>query len=145
MGTGVEIAILGGLTAYSIGEQAKAGRASQRAYEAEKRKAEIENVRKAREAVRQARIVQAQMQSQAALTGGMGSSGLAGGLASVGSQLAGNLNYMSDIASENTAIANAQMQAARASTNAAIAGQIGSFAGSEAGQAFGTKLKTIFS
>ena len=139
------IAAAVGLTAYSIDQQAKAGRASQRAYEAEKRKAEIENVRKAREAVRQARIVQAQMQSQAALTGGMGSSGLAGGLASVGSQLAGNLNYMSDIASENTAIANAQMQAARASTNAAIAGQIGSFVTSAQSGDYISKLKTIFS
>lgn len=134
-----------GLTAYSVGEQAKAGRASQRAYEAEKRRAEIENVRKAREAVRQARIVQSQMQSQAALTGGMGSSGLAGGMASVGSQLAGNLNYMSQIAEQNTASANAQIQAARASTNAAIAGQIGSFITSANAGDYGSKLKTIFS
>jgi hypothetical protein len=139
------IAAAVGLTAYSVDQQAKAGRAQQRAYEAEKRKAEVENVRKAREAVRQARIVQSQMQSQAALTGGMGSSGLAGGLASVGSQLAGNLNYMSEIATENTAIADARMQAAQASTNAAIAGQIGSFMGQAQAGDYGSKLKTIFS
>lgn len=114
-------------TAYGVGETAKAGRQQQRAFEAEQRKAEIENIYKARQAVRQARIAQAQMQSQAALTGGVGGSAVAGGVASIQSQLAGNLDYMSSIAEENTAISEASMAAARASTNAAIAGTIGEF------------------
>ena len=114
-------------TAYGISEQAKAGRQNQRAFEAEQRKAEIENVYKARQAVRQARVAQAQMESQAALTGGVGGSAAAGGVASVQSQLGGNLNYMASIAEENTASAKAQISAARASTNAAIAGTIGDF------------------
>jgi hypothetical protein len=134
---GAETAILGGLlvgsTAYSIDQQAKAGRQNQRAFEAEQRRAEIENVYKARQAVRQARVAQAQMESQAALTGGVGGSAAAGGVASVQSQLGGNLNYMASIAEENTASAKAQISAARASTNAAIAGTIGDF------------TKTIFS
>jgi hypothetical protein len=132
MGTGVEIAVLGslaGLTAYSVDQQAKAGRQSQRAFEAEQRKADIENVYKARQAIRQARVAQAQMQSQAAMTGGVGGSALAGGISSIQSQLGGNLNYMASIAEENTASQNAQMNAARASTNAAIAGTIGSSIG----------------
>jgi hypothetical protein len=133
-------ALMVGLTAYSVDQQAKAGRAQQRAYEAEQRKADVENVYKARQAIRQARIAQAQMQSQAALTGGMGSSGLAGGMSSIQSQLGGNLNYMASIAAENTASANAQMQAARATTNAAIAGQIGQFAGSKAGETIFSKF-----
>jgi kynureninase len=126
---------------YSADQQAKAGRQQQRAFEAEQRRAEIENVYKARQAVRQARVAQAQMESQAALTGGVGGSAAAGGVASVQSQLGGNLNYMASIAEENTASAKAQMAAARASTNAAIAGTIGSFAGSQ-GKDF---MKTIFS
>jgi hypothetical protein len=127
---------------YSADQQAKAGRQQQRAFEAEQRRAEIENVYKARQAVRQARVAQAQMESQAALTGGVGGSAAAGGVASVQSQLGGNLNYMASIAEENTASAKAQMAAARASTNAAIAGTIGSFAGSQGGKDF---MKTIFS
>lgn len=129
-------------TVYSVGEQAKAGRQQQRAFQAEQRRAEIENVYKARQAVRQARVAQAQMQSQAALTGGIGSSAAAGGMASVQSQLGGNLNYMASIAEENTASAKAQMAAARASTNAAIAGTIGSFASSQGSK---DMMKTIFS
>lgn len=124
---------------YSADQQAKAGRQNQRAYEAEQRKAEIENVYKARQAVRQARIAQSQMQSQAVLTGGVGGSAAQGGIASVQSQLGGNLNYMASIAEENTASAKAQMNAARASTNAAIAGTIGSFAGS-----YGADMKKSF-
>ena len=124
---------------YSADQQAKAGRQQQRAFEAEQRRAEIENVYKARQAVRQARVAQAQMESQAALTGGVGGSAVAGGVSSVQSQLGGNLNYMASIAEENTASAKAQMAAARASTNAAIAGTIGSFASSN------SSMKTIFS
>jgi hypothetical protein len=133
--------VMAAATAYSASEQAKSGRAQQRAYRAEQQKAEIENVRKARQSVREARIAQAQIQSQAALTGGVGGSAAAGGMASVQSQLGGNLLYMSQIAEQNTASSEAQMQAAKASTNAAIAGQIGSFAGSSSGQGF---MKTIF-
>jgi hypothetical protein len=59
---------------------------------------------------------------------------LAGGMSSVQSQLGGNLNYMANIAAENTNIANAQIGAAKASSNAAIAGTIGQFAGSKSGQ-----------
>ena len=144
MGTGAEVAFyaaVAGTMAYTADQQAKSGRAQQRAFKAEQQKAEIENVYKARQAVRQARIAQAQIQSQAVLTGGVGGSAAAGGMASVQSQLGGNLNYMAQIAEQNTASSEAQMQAARASTNAAIAGTIGSFAGSSSGQGF---AKTIF-
>ncbi len=88
----------------SASEQEKAGDAAHQRYLAEERKAQVENVFRVRQAVRQARLAQASMVNQAALSGGMGSSGLAGGLSSVGSQLAGNLSFMSDIAEENTAI-----------------------------------------
>jgi hypothetical protein len=123
MGDPISLAI----QAYQINEQSRAGRQQQRAFEAEQRKADIENVYKARQSVRQARIAQAQMQSQAVMTGGVGGSALAGGMSSVQSQLGGNLNYMASIAEENTASQRAQMNSARATTNAAIAGTIGEF------------------
>ena len=106
-------------------ESRRAGKAQRAQYAAEQRKAQIENVYKARQSIRQARIAQASMTNQAALSGGIGGSGLAGGLSSVGSQLAGNLSYMSDIAEENTAISNFAITGAKAQSNAAVWGQVG--------------------
>ena len=132
MGTGLEIALIAGTattTAASIYQQEKAASAQKRQYRAEQRKAEIENVYKVRQQIRQARLAQSAMVNQAALSGGMGGSGLAGGLSSVGSQLAGNLSYMSDIAKENTAIGGAAIDAASAQSKAAVYGQVGQLAG----------------
>lgn len=102
----------------------RAQQASERQYAAESKKAEIQNIRSVRQQIRQARVAQSSMLNVGAQTGGMGGSGLAGGLASVGSQLGGNLDYMSQIARQNTAIggfalgyntemANASMAASR--------------------------------
>ena len=116
-------------TAYSIDQQKAAGRQQKRAFEAEQRKAEVQNVRAVRQQVRQARLAQAQMSNIAGQTGGMFGSGLAGGQASTQSQLAGNLNYMSNIARENTAISNAQIAASQASVNASIGQSVTSLSG----------------
>jgi hypothetical protein len=61
------------------------------------------------------------MQNVGAQTGGMGSSGMFGGVSSVGSQLGSNLGYMSEIASANTAIGGAAMDYSRAMGDASIA------------------------
>jgi len=127
--TGTILAIQGISTAASISEQRKAGAAQERAFKAEQRKAEVQNIRGVRQQIRQARLAQGAMTNVAAQTGGMGSSALAGGTSSVGAQLAGNLGYMSDIARENTAISQATIASARASSNAAIYGQIGQLSG----------------
>lgn len=93
-------------------------------YAAETRKAEIQNIRSVRQQIRQSRIAQSSMLNVGAQTGGMGGSGLAGGMSSVGSQLGSNIDYMSQIAKQNTAIggfalgyntemANASMAASR--------------------------------
>lgn len=111
-----------------IDQTRRAGKAARAQYQAEQRKAEVENVRSVRQQIRQARLAQASMTNQAALSGGMGSSGLAGGFSSVGSQLAGNLNYMSSIAEENTNISNFAITGAKASSNAAVWGQVGQLA-----------------
>jgi hypothetical protein len=112
----------------SIEEQKKARRANERQYAAQARKAEVQNVRSVREQIRATRLAQGQMTNIGAQTGGMGSSGLAGGLASLGSQQAGNISFMQDIAKENTSINEAALQGAKAQSNAAIWGQIGSVA-----------------
>jgi hypothetical protein len=129
----IETAIIGGLLVGSqvaqAREQEKAGDAAHQRYLAEERKAQTENVFKVRQSVRQARLAQAAMTNQAALSGGMGSSGLAGGLSSVGSQMAGNLSFMSDIADENTTIMSAMGQEAKHMGKAQVYGQVGQLAG----------------
>lgn len=116
-------------TIASAQQQRKAGQAAQRQYEAEGRKAEVQNIRSVRQQIREARLAQASMTNVAAQTGGMGGSGLAGGVSSVGSQLAGNLNYMQQIAKENTAIGAAAAEGAQAMSNAAVYGSIGQLGG----------------
>lgn len=122
------VAIAG--TAASIQQSRQAGKAAERQARAEQRRAEIQNVRSTRQAIREARLAQGSLVSQGALSGTMGSSGLAGGLSSVSAQLGGNLNYIASIAEENTNIFNATIAGAKAATNASIFGQVGSLAGS---------------
>jgi hypothetical protein len=120
--------VIAAATAASAYSSYKSGQAQKEQYQAEARKAEVQNIRNVRQQIREARMTQASMTNVAAQTGGMGSSALAGGTSSVGSQLAGNLSYMSDIADQNTAITNAAISASQWQTTATIFGQIGSFA-----------------
>jgi hypothetical protein len=99
----------------------RAQAASERQYAAESKKAEIQNLRSVRQQIRQARVAQSTMQNVGAQTGGMGSSGMAGGVASVGSQLGSNLGYMSQIASVNTQIGAAAMDFSRSMGEASMA------------------------
>lgn len=123
-------AVIGAVSSVSsMQQQKKAGAAQQRQYEAEQRKAEVQNIRSVRQQIREARLAQASMTNVAAQTGGMGGSGLAGGISSVGTQLSGNLNYMQQIAKENTAIGAAAAEGAQAMSNAAIYGTVGQISG----------------
>jgi hypothetical protein len=108
-----------------IKETKKARQATERQYAAENRRAEVQNVRSIREQVRATRLAQGQMTNLGAQSGGMGGSALAGGLSSLQSQQQGNINFMSDIAEQNTAIGAAGLDAARAQSNAAIWGVVG--------------------
>lgn len=121
--------VIAAATAASAYSSYKAGEAQEEQYRAEARKAEVQNIRSVRQQIREARMAQASMLNTGAQTGGMGGSGLAGGMSSVGAQLAGNLGYMSDIAKENTAITNAAINASQWQTTATIFGQIGNLAG----------------
>jgi hypothetical protein len=128
---GVVTAISVGVGIYAVGtyksieQQKKASAADERRYAATQRKAEVQNVRSVREQIRATRLAQGQMTNIGAQTGGMGGSGLSGGLASLASQQAGNISFMQDIAKENTAIDTAALQGAKAQSSAAIWGQIG--------------------
>lgn len=130
MGTGMEFFVLAAAsTAAQIDQSNRARRASKAMSAAEQRRADIENVYKTRQAVRQARLAQGSMINQAALTGGMGSSGLAGGVSSVASQLGGNLSFMDAVARENNVIIGTGNTVNKAQTNAAVWGQIGKMSG----------------
>ncbi len=96
--------------------------ASQQQYAAESKKAEIQNIRSVRQQIRQSRVAQSSMLNVGAQTGGMGGSALAGGLSSVGSQLGSNLDYMSQIATANTAIGGAALDYSTAMGEASISG-----------------------
>jgi hypothetical protein len=82
---------------------------------------QIQNIRSVRQQIRQSRVAQSSMLNVGAQTGGMGGSGMAGGMSSVGSQLGSNLDYMSQIATANTAIGGAAMDYSTAMGDASIA------------------------
>jgi len=114
-------------TSESMKESAKARQATERAqvqsanqFAAESKRADIQNVRSVRQQIRQTRLAQSSMTNVGAQTGGMGGSGVAGGIASVGSQLGSNLGYMSQIATQNTAIGQAALGYATEMSNASI-------------------------
>lgn len=92
----------------------KTQEANTRQYAAEQKKADIQNVRAVRAQIRQQRMASADMLNQGAQTGGMFGSGLAGGLGSNQSQTAGNIQYMGQIAKQNTASSQAGLDAATA-------------------------------
>jgi hypothetical protein len=105
-------------------QSAAIGRAQEQAkqqYAAESKKAEIQNIRSVRSQIRQSRIARSSMLNVGAQTGGMGGSGLAGGMGSVGSQLGSNLDYMSQIATANTAIGGFALGYSNEMANASIA------------------------
>lgn len=86
----------------------------------EQKKADIQNVRNVRQQIRQTRLAQSSMLNVGSQTGGTGGSGMAGGIASAGSQLGGNLSYMSQIATQNTAIGEAALGYSSAMADASI-------------------------
>lgn len=98
-------------------------------FKAQEKKADIQNVRDVRQQIRASRIASAQMQNVGAQVGASGSSALAGGVSSIGSQTVSNINYMAQVAQQNTAINTAQLQGASITSNAAIWGAVGGLAG----------------
>jgi len=125
-------AILGGTLGASIDARISQQRALkqqqasyQKQFQLQQTQANIQQVRATRTAIRQQRLAQAQMLNQAYQTGGAGSSGLSGGIASTVSQTGGRIGELNQTVAMNTKIGEAGLQAARYGTDAATYGAIG--------------------
>jgi len=128
--------------------------ARERQFAAEKQRAEVQNVRSVRQQIRAQRAAAGAIVARGAGSGTLFSSGVQGGVGSTQSQMAGNLNYMSDIADTQTAYGQgsqmmgqaqlayglAQGDMARAQAFSALGGTIFSQAGGIT--AFGAKPPT---
>ena len=115
MGDPVSMAILAvtaGSTAVSINQQKKA-------IKAQRRQQGLSARRSQRQAIRESQIRRAQGQVQAGAMGVTGGSGLAGGQASLSSQLGGNLGFAGQMSGLSQQISMAQ---SRAQTAGAVAG-----------------------
>lgn len=117
-----------------------AAAATEREYAAQAQRAEIQNVRAVRQQLRQQYAAVGTLIGRGATTGTLGSSGVEGGVGSLGAQLAGNLSYMSDIADTQTESAAAARDLGQAKL------QMGEAQATIAkAQAFDALGKTIFS
>ena len=129
--TAAVLAVVG--TAASIQQQKKAQKSSAKAAKAERAKTRAESARQRRQQLRQARLSQGEALNLAAVTGGLGSSGLAGAQASIQTQLGTNLSFLDT--TENLTIASnkARQDAANFLGNAQIFSQIANVSSSFAG------------
>lgn len=126
-------------------EQKKANEANlnlqRREYARQQKLAEVQNVRSIRQQLRAQRLAQSTMVNTAANKGGMGSSGLAGGMGSAASQTAGNLGMIAQQAAVNTTSGADQINTAgvigQHQANAATWGAVGGLAGTVFGAAGG--------
>jgi hypothetical protein len=104
MPTGIGLALLAAGTVVSVSEQKKASKAQARQQGLSARRSQ-------RQAIREAQIRRAQSQVQAGAMGVTGGSGLAGGQASLSSQLAGNLGFAGQMSGLSQQITMAQSKA----------------------------------
>lgn len=84
-------------TAVSAYGQYKSGEAQKYQIKIQKQQAELQNIRQVREQVRSRYRQSAAIQSAGTMSGVSGSSGVSGGISSLGAQMASNLSYMSDM------------------------------------------------
>jgi len=85
------------IAAYGANEQRRSAAAQRKAVKRERRIAEVENVRSRRQAIRERLIQAEQLRNQGAVSGTMESSGVQGGIASIGSQTASNIGFSNQI------------------------------------------------
>lgn len=115
-------------TAYGAYSQRKSAKAAERANRAQQRQADIANARERRAAVRNRRIAMASVESQGALTGISGSSGIEGSLANISSRMGENLAFLGQNEELAAQASNANIQAARWASRAATAQSISNMA-----------------
>ena len=100
------------LAVASIYESEQSRKAANRASRQEKRMAAAQNLRERKQAYRQMIIQQAQMQAAGTNLGVAGSSGLAGGMASLGTQTGSNIGFQLQLDALNNKRLNALNSAA---------------------------------
>lgn len=124
---GAGLAVASAAVSYTSSQQQAKAQKQQIAIQ--KQQAEMQNLQAAREQARGRYRSQARIISAGAQGGVSGSSGVAGGVASVGSQMAGNLSYMSDMADLKAQEFGAAMKYAKASQLAGWGQTIGALGG----------------
>ena len=101
------------------------GKAQQKAIRAQQRQADLANARERRNAVRNARIQRASIESQASLTGMTGSSAAAGSISNVQSRLGENLSFLDQMIGLSQQASRANEEAASWASRAGITRAIG--------------------
>lgn len=138
----VTSAVIGAVaTVATYQSQRKAAKAQARANAAEQRRAEIANARERRQQIRNARVQRASLESQAALTGVVGSSGVEGAEANIQNQLGENLSFLDQNIALSQEASVANQQAADYASRAAGYAAIGNVAG-QVGGVYGQRSKT---
>lgn len=107
----------------------KAARAQQEQINVQKQQAELQNIQSTRSMARDRYRAQGRVLNVGALTGTSSSSGIAGGVSSIGAQYAGNLSYMSDSADLKDQEFAASMRYASAQGDMGRAQSIGAIGG----------------
>lgn len=118
-------------TGASVRQSRKAADEAEKAGDIERRQADIENQRRIRQSIEQARIQRAQVLAAGLEQGGQDSSGLLGGLGSAQSQLASNVGFANQVAGANRSVnrrlSASQSAAARGQTFQQIGALPGAF------------------
>lgn len=129
--------VVGALSAYSAyasyesaQETKAAARAQQRSIEVQQKQADEQSFRQRVAAVREARLRRSSVEAQSAATGTMTSSGYAGAVASVQSQLGSNLSFLDTQQSLSRQASIFNIQAAGHQGNAAELGALSKVSGS---------------
>lgn len=117
-------------TVKGVKESKKAARAQKKQYAIEQKKSDIKASRARYAAIRQSRIAQAQATQTATVSGVAGSSGLAGGVGSAQTQLAGSVGTSLALQGMSQQQSIFAQQGADAQSNQAMWGAIGGVAGS---------------
>jgi hypothetical protein len=129
--TAVTALAVGGITMGVTGmidSQKQAGKAAKMQQAMESRKAQRSQL----QALREAQIQRAMLTQRSATSGTMGSSGFAGGMSSIGSQLAGNIGFSREMTAFGQGISRYNQQANRSAALGQLGFQAASF-GMQAG------------
>ena len=119
------VASIGG-TAYNLYSSQKSASAQKKANALQLQQQELQNAREKRQALREAIIRTGQVEQGAANQGATTSSAVSGGIASIESQLAGNIGFLDEQANISGQITNQLNKASQYSSNAQTVGAIAS-------------------